>query len=101
MFEAGRRVRCVVAQWFEGASPSRDSPTLGAVYTVIDATTTVHFSLGPIDVIELAEKPPRDGARLLYAAAGFRPLEDAEFERLREACLPPPLKARELAALLT
>ena len=29
MFEAGRRVRCILAQWFEGARPSPDPPTLG------------------------------------------------------------------------
>lgn len=94
-------MRCVVAQWFEGAAPSKDPATLGAVYTVVDSMAKLHWQFGPIILIELAEKPPRDGRTLYYLSEGFRPLEDAEFERLRQACLtPPPLKARELVELL-
>ena len=101
MFEPGQRVRCVVAQWFEGAAPSTTPAAFGAVYTVVAAEPALHPQLGSITVIELAEAPPRDGRRLMYLAEGFRPLEDAEFERLREACLTSPVQVREPAEVLS
>jgi hypothetical protein len=107
LFEAGQRVRCVADAWFDdGGRPTVDPPALGGVYTVVDVRCMFVPRHGLVtswelaELVELAEKPPFCGMALRWEAVGFRPLEDAEFERLREACLKPPLRVRELAGLL-
>ena len=103
MFEPGQRVRCVAAKWFamDGA-PSSHPPTFGGVYTVV-AARSFSFASGKFGtMLAFAEMPQVGDLTLEYDADGFRPLEDAEFERLREACLrpPAPISVRELAGVL-
>ncbi len=97
MFEAGQRVRCVSAEWFASdGQPLSDAPVLNGVYTVAGTLfDRPCCHIDPYLMLVLAEKPPVDGELRAYQADGFRPLEDAEFERLREACLKPPLRVSE------
>lgn len=103
MFEAGRRVRCICADWvcLENGRALFDRPRCGGVYTVI-GEREARNGMETVRLFELAEYPPICGWIQGWQAEAFVPLEDAEFERLREACLkdclPPPLKAREPAA---
>ena len=97
MFEAGQNVRCVNRKgwtYLEGGAAT--GPKFGAVCVVAGLYAGAHpLTGGAMMFLDLREWPGEQ----CFEADAFVPLEDAEFERLREACLPAPVQARELAAV--
>jgi hypothetical protein len=97
-FEPGQRVRCVYkGPWrsaFGPAATTRPGPAFGRVCKVAEILDGDF--LEEMGWLTLDEFSPEIG----FAARHFRPLSDGEFEKLRQACEAPPLRARDLVELL-
>ncbi len=94
MFERGQRVRCVNAKgWTSPAGHAVAGPAGDCVYTVLREAVRPHAISGaPTRFVAVSEF----GACRLFLADGFRPLEDAQFERLAALAATPELDAHDL-----